>query len=170
MLCPPYRCERTRVTTGHRMTKSTPQRAAQSDTSGRQLHHPTWSLLHSTQHRRKKTEHDEHDLARCLHVRPVHLVMATLLTLAPTHRRYNKYAQITARAVRQSLQETERVGAEKRGTTLLRYQKWEDGVGGQHVIIFPPSPLVVAQLESPCRSPSTLRKPSRREKRSSKLV
>lgn len=50
-----------------------------------------------------------------------------------THRRYNKYAQITARAVRQSLQETERLGAEKRGLTALRYQKWEDGVGGQQV-------------------------------------
>ncbi|KAG9313309.1 mitochondrial ATP synthase epsilon chain-domain-containing protein [Chiua virens] len=44
---------------------------------------------------------------------------------------YNKYAQITARAVRQSLKETERVGAERRGTTALRYQKWENGVGGQ---------------------------------------
>ncbi|KAN0076745.1 Mitochondrial ATP synthase epsilon chain domain containing protein [Tylopilus felleus] len=50
---------------------------------------------------------------------------------------YNKYAQITARAVRQSLKETERVGAEKRGATALRYQKWENGVGGQQVYLNP---------------------------------
>ncbi|KAI9574114.1 mitochondrial ATP synthase epsilon chain-domain-containing protein [Boletus coccyginus] len=50
---------------------------------------------------------------------------------------YNKYAQITARAVRQSLKETERVGAEKRGSTALRYQKWENGVGGQQVYLNP---------------------------------
>ena len=56
---------------------------------------------------------------------------------APTHRRYNKYAQITARAVRQSLKETERVGAERRGATALRYQKWENGAGGQQVSLLP---------------------------------
>ncbi|KAF9242060.1 mitochondrial ATP synthase epsilon chain-domain-containing protein [Melanogaster broomeanus] len=50
---------------------------------------------------------------------------------------YNKYAQITARAVRQSLNETERVAAEKRGTTALKYQKWENGVGGQQVLLIP---------------------------------
>lgn len=53
--------------------------------------------------------------------------------------RYNKYAQITARAVRQSLKETERATAEKRGSTALRYQKWENGVGGQQVSLLPPS-------------------------------
>lgn len=46
---------------------------------------------------------------------------------------YNKFTQIAARAVRQSLKETERVAAEKRGVTALRYQKWEDGRGGQQV-------------------------------------
>ncbi|KAG2106791.1 mitochondrial ATP synthase epsilon chain-domain-containing protein [Suillus discolor] len=46
---------------------------------------------------------------------------------------YNKYAQITARAVRQSLKESERVVAEKRGTTALKYQQWENGVGGPQV-------------------------------------
>ncbi|KIK86290.1 hypothetical protein PAXRUDRAFT_831919 [Paxillus rubicundulus Ve08.2h10] len=50
---------------------------------------------------------------------------------------YNKYAQITARAVRQSLNETERVAAEKRGTTALRYQKWASGAGGQQVLLNP---------------------------------
>ncbi|KAI6010278.1 mitochondrial ATP synthase epsilon chain-domain-containing protein [Pisolithus marmoratus] len=50
---------------------------------------------------------------------------------------YNKYAQITARAVRQSLKETERVAAEKRGVTALRYQKWENGVGGTQVYLNP---------------------------------
>ena len=46
---------------------------------------------------------------------------------------YNKYTQIAARALRQSLQENQRVAAEKRGLTILRYQKWENGVGGQQV-------------------------------------
>ena len=53
--------------------------------------------------------------------------------------RYNKYTQIAARAVRQSLKENERVAAEKRGLTALRYQHWEDGKGGEQVA-FPPSP------------------------------
>ena len=45
--------------------------------------------------------------------------------------RYNKYAQITARALRQSLKEEQRVAAEKRGLTALKYQHWEDGKGGE---------------------------------------
>ncbi|KAI0797526.1 mitochondrial ATP synthase epsilon chain-domain-containing protein [Abortiporus biennis] len=51
---------------------------------------------------------------------------------------FNKYSQIAARAVRQSLKEEERVAAEKRGVTILRYQKWENGVGGQQVFLNPP--------------------------------
>lgn len=47
--------------------------------------------------------------------------------------RYNKYTQITARAVRASLKEDKRVGAEKRGLTALKYQHWENGEGGQQV-------------------------------------
>jgi F-type H+-transporting ATPase subunit epsilon len=47
--------------------------------------------------------------------------------------RYNKYAQITARALRASLKEEERVIAEKRGLTSSRYQKWENGLGGLYV-------------------------------------
>ncbi|KAF9476410.1 hypothetical protein BDN70DRAFT_812308 [Pholiota conissans] len=46
---------------------------------------------------------------------------------------YNKYAQITARALRASLKEEERVVAEKRGVTGARYQNWENGVGQQQV-------------------------------------
>lgn len=44
---------------------------------------------------------------------------------------YNKYSQITARALRQCLKQEERLASEKRGLTSLRYQKWENGVGGQ---------------------------------------
>ncbi|EMD38109.1 hypothetical protein CERSUDRAFT_152747 [Gelatoporia subvermispora B] len=51
---------------------------------------------------------------------------------------YNKYAQIAARALRQSLKENERVVAEKRGVTILRYQQWENGQGGQQVFLNPP--------------------------------
>jgi F-type H+-transporting ATPase subunit epsilon len=50
--------------------------------------------------------------------------------------RYNKYTQIAARAVRQSLKENERVAAEKRGLTALRYQHWENGKGGEQVLFF----------------------------------
>ncbi|KAK7693853.1 hypothetical protein QCA50_003426 [Cerrena zonata] len=52
---------------------------------------------------------------------------------------YNKYTQIAARALRQSLKEEYRVAAEKRGQTILRYQKWENGVGGQQVFLNPPT-------------------------------
>ncbi|KAJ2934981.1 hypothetical protein H1R20_g2083, partial [Candolleomyces eurysporus] len=48
---------------------------------------------------------------------------------------YNKFAQITARAVRQSLKEEHRVAAEKRGLTAVRYQQWESGQGGAHVLL-----------------------------------
>ena len=47
--------------------------------------------------------------------------------------RYNKYSQICARAVRASFKEEQRVAAEKRGLTSLRYQHWENGQGGQQV-------------------------------------
>jgi len=50
---------------------------------------------------------------------------------------YNKYTQIAARAVRQSLKEEQRVAAEKRGSTVLRYQHWEDGKGGEQVFLNP---------------------------------
>lgn len=46
---------------------------------------------------------------------------------------FNKYSQITARAVRQSLKESERVKAEKHGLTAVRYQHWENGKGGEQV-------------------------------------
>jgi F-type H+-transporting ATPase subunit epsilon len=49
--------------------------------------------------------------------------------------RYNKYTQIAARAVRQSLKENERVVAERRGLTSLRYQHWENGKGGDQVFL-----------------------------------
>ncbi|KAJ7271023.1 mitochondrial ATP synthase epsilon chain-domain-containing protein [Mycena rebaudengoi] len=50
---------------------------------------------------------------------------------------YNKYTQITARAVRNSLQETQRLAAEKRGLTALRYQTWENGQGGVQTLLVP---------------------------------
>ncbi|EKM76132.1 hypothetical protein AGABI1DRAFT_87458 [Agaricus bisporus var. burnettii JB137-S8] len=48
---------------------------------------------------------------------------------------YNKFAQITARAVRSSLKEEQRLAAEKRGVSTLRYQKWENGKGGAQVVL-----------------------------------
>ncbi|KAF8192674.1 mitochondrial ATP synthase epsilon chain-domain-containing protein [Mycena galopus ATCC 62051] len=50
---------------------------------------------------------------------------------------YNKYTQITARALRNSLQETQRLATEKRGLTALRYQKWENGEGGVQTMLVP---------------------------------
>lgn len=46
---------------------------------------------------------------------------------------FNKYSQITANALRRSLNETERLAAERRGLTNARYQTWENGQGGQQV-------------------------------------
>ncbi|KAG9045663.1 hypothetical protein FS837_005903 [Tulasnella sp. UAMH 9824] len=54
------------------------------------------------------------------------------------HFTFNKYSQIAARAVRQSLVEAERLKAEKRGSTALKYQKWENGQGGAQVQFNPP--------------------------------
>jgi F-type H+-transporting ATPase subunit epsilon len=51
---------------------------------------------------------------------------------------YNKYAQITARALRSSLKEEHRLAAEKRGLTQLRYQQWENGQGGRQVCVLNP--------------------------------
>jgi F-type H+-transporting ATPase subunit epsilon len=56
---------------------------------------------------------------------------SSLLLINIVVSRYNKYAQITARALRQSLKEEQRVAAEKRGLTALKYQHWEDGKGGE---------------------------------------
>ncbi|KAJ8093515.1 hypothetical protein PQX77_011018 [Marasmius sp. AFHP31] len=50
---------------------------------------------------------------------------------------FNKYSQITANAVRSCLKESERLAAEKRGLTALRYQKWEAGKGGEQVVLNP---------------------------------
>ncbi|KAG8218001.1 mitochondrial ATP synthase epsilon chain-domain-containing protein [Butyriboletus roseoflavus] len=96
------------------MTKSTPQRVAKSDSSGSR---PALNFLHLY-----TTDAENYN------------IMSTTWRGVFT---YNKYAQITARAVRQSMKETERVGAEKRGVTALRYQKWEDGLGGQQVFLNP---------------------------------
>ncbi|KAG6816507.1 hypothetical protein H0H87_005509 [Tephrocybe sp. NHM501043] len=46
---------------------------------------------------------------------------------------YNKYSQITARAVRASFKEEQRVVAERRGLTSLKFQRWENGLGGIQV-------------------------------------
>ncbi|KAI0253475.1 mitochondrial ATP synthase epsilon chain-domain-containing protein [Lactifluus subvellereus] len=61
---------------------------------------------------------------------------------------YNKYTQIAARAVRQSLKENERVAAEKRGLTAVRYQHWEGGKGGEQVRSLTPSRATM--LEKRC--------------------
>ncbi|KAG9015435.1 hypothetical protein FRB94_000039 [Tulasnella sp. JGI-2019a] len=53
------------------------------------------------------------------------------------HFTYNRYSQIAAKAVRQSLVEAERLKADKRGVTSLKFQKWEDGTGGEQVVFNP---------------------------------
>jgi F-type H+-transporting ATPase subunit epsilon len=49
------------------------------------------------------------------------------------HPSFNKASSIGARALRASLKEDKRVAAEKRGATIMRYQKWENGMGGEMV-------------------------------------
>lgn len=73
---------------------------------------------------------DERSLETSVHVCLWNFNYHYLLTVLTS---YNKYAQITARAVRSSLKETERLAAEKRGVTTARFQKWENGVGGVQV-------------------------------------
>jgi F-type H+-transporting ATPase subunit epsilon len=52
------------------------------------------------------------------------------------HLSFNKASSIGARALRASLKEDKRVAAEKRGATIMRYQKWENGMGGEMVRSF----------------------------------
>jgi len=54
------------------------------------------------------------------------------------HFSYNKFCQVAARALRQSLKEGERLKAEKRGLTAMRYQHWENGKGGELTYLIPP--------------------------------
>jgi len=54
------------------------------------------------------------------------------------HFSYNRLTQIAARALRQSLKEEERLKAEKRGLTAVRYQQWQNGKGGEQVHLNPP--------------------------------
>lgn len=84
------------------------------------------------------------------YVLPWSYLLFTLTELAiSTIYRYNKYTQIAARAVRSSLKESERVNAEKRGVTTVRYQKWENGSGGPQVC---PSPCCISNVSDrvPC--------------------
>lgn len=60
--------------------------------------------------------------------------------------RFNKYSQIASRALRQSLKESERVQAERRGLTSVRYQNWENGQGGEQVSVYSVS-LAIAAFE-----------------------
>ncbi|KAK1926486.1 mitochondrial ATP synthase epsilon chain-domain-containing protein [Papiliotrema laurentii] len=51
---------------------------------------------------------------------------------------WNKYTQIASRALRQSLNETERVAAEKRAQVGVKYQIWENGTSGESQYVVPP--------------------------------
>jgi F-type H+-transporting ATPase subunit epsilon len=57
---------------------------------------------------------------------------------------FNAYTQISSRALCQALKENARLNAEKRGVTDLRYQKWENGKGGQQVC-----PSLVSRMRLP---------------------
>lgn len=48
-------------------------------------------------------------------------------------RSYNRYTAICGRATRSALKEGERVKAERRGETSLRYQEWKDGKASEQV-------------------------------------
>lgn len=72
-------------------------------------------------------------LAKRIHVCRLSFFLLYIIDNPSGFYRYNKYTQIAARAVRASLKEEKRVGAEKRGLTALKYQHWENGEGGQQV-------------------------------------
>ncbi|GAM33430.1 mitochondrial ATP synthase epsilon chain domain [Talaromyces pinophilus] len=44
---------------------------------------------------------------------------------------YNKYLAVAARAVRRSLKDTQRLNAERRGQSDLKFAKWENGKQGE---------------------------------------
>lgn len=46
---------------------------------------------------------------------------------------YIQFSQICARTLRNALKEQARLAADKRGVTTIRFQKWENGKGGQQV-------------------------------------
>ena len=74
---------------------------------------------------------NERDVAWCFHV-CLRALTPGLAAYPGTHS-YNKFTEITARALRASLKEDKRIAAEKRGLTAVRYQKWENGQGGEQV-------------------------------------
>ncbi|KAL0240293.1 hypothetical protein I315_06301 [Cryptococcus gattii Ru294] len=51
---------------------------------------------------------------------------------------WNKYTSIASRALRQALNETDRVAAEKRAVIGVRYQLWENGQSGESNYVVPP--------------------------------
>jgi F-type H+-transporting ATPase subunit epsilon len=70
---------------------------------------------------------------------------------------FNKASSIAARALRASLKEDKRVAAEKRGATIMRYQKWENGQGGEQVRPTRPArarPACLTRLPAGARQPA----------------
>ncbi|CAO3689627.1 unnamed protein product [Umbelopsis ramanniana] len=51
---------------------------------------------------------------------------------------YLKYAQICARAVRNSLKDDVRIAAQRRDNNGLKVAKWENGKAGEQKFIVPP--------------------------------
>ncbi|KAG2174619.1 hypothetical protein INT44_006883, partial [Umbelopsis vinacea] len=51
---------------------------------------------------------------------------------------YLKYAQICARAVRNSLKDDVRIAAQRRDANGLKVAKWENGKAGEQKFIVPP--------------------------------
>ncbi|KAK3049494.1 hypothetical protein LTR09_009161 [Extremus antarcticus] len=45
---------------------------------------------------------------------------------------YNRYLAVSARVVRRSLKEDQRVKAERRGEMELKFARWENGKQGEH--------------------------------------
>ncbi|KAH6642586.1 mitochondrial ATP synthase epsilon chain-domain-containing protein [Boeremia exigua] len=43
---------------------------------------------------------------------------------------YNRYISVASRVVRRSLKEEQRIAAERRGVSELRFAKWENGKQG----------------------------------------
>jgi len=97
----------------------------------------TYSFLENSHHGQR--------LESPCHVWPLLLVQIILLTVI---RSFNRYAQVAARALRSSLKEEQRLAAEKRGTTSLRYQQWENGQGGPQVCLSSVHHLPFSQLSS----------------------
>ncbi|KAG9241359.1 mitochondrial ATP synthase epsilon chain domain-containing protein [Calycina marina] len=61
---------------------------------------------------------------------------------------YNKYLSVAASVVRRSLKDTQRLAAEKRGVSELRFAKWNNGKQGDNKNVADANAAAAAEASS----------------------